>query len=662
MILTLLAALYGAAQEAFIVYEGAESSHFVANHKGSTYAWKIFVDFSPDTEANPDEYEFLTPPINAEISIRWKQTGVYYLTLIETDVGGCSNTKAIVVNVVANDRSISFEATASGACINTAGNGLSLPLKILDSGGVPLGLEFFPLDIGFTVNDKDFSQQVTFEKQELVIENISGINTEQNDLVTIQLAYASDKDAKPLIPLTGKDKHVHTVYAIPVVNLLKSDEVVDEASSGNYIAGISTGETQNAVYVWSVYPPNATSTDLASFKNNNIDILWDGPTGFFNLSVSVVDGNGCYSEPVQKLIEVKKSDSAPIDVFAGPDTTISSGIPYPFADVYPDDDSYTYSWSPASNLDNPNFPHPVFTPGETTTYVLTVTSLTGVSVKDTVTINVPNILANAGTDLYMELGSTVMLNGAESFGAGITFSWTTINGSIDSGADTPNPVVSDFGTYYLEVTDKYNCTSIDSVSVIRLAHAPIANNDYDTTRYMTEVKIPVLDNDTDEENSIDSTSMTITLPPFNGTAYVDFDDYTIHYRPNQGFSGNDNFEYQICNTFNNCDRANVYVMVTDFNFIIPEAFSPNGDGINDYFEIVGIEYYENNSITIINRWGNKVYEAKNYGISSNPKFWDGKSNIGFRIGSEELPTGTYFYILNLGNNEQPISGSIYLDR
>ena len=97
-------------------------------------------------------------------------------------------------------------------------------------------------------------------------------------------------------------------------------------------------------------------------------------------------------------------------------------------------------------------------------------------------------------------------------------------------------------------------------------------------------------------------------------------------------------------------------------FFIPDAFSPNGDNINDYFEIPGIEYYEGNSIEIFNRWGNKVYEARNYGINTVPKYWNGKSNTGFRLGSEDLPTGTYFYVLNLGKGEGRIAGSVYLDR
>jgi len=104
------------------------------------------------------------------------------------------------------------------------------------------------------------------------------------------------------------------------------------------------------------------------------------------------------------------------------------------------------------------------------------------------------------------------------------------------------------------------------------------------------------------------------------------------------------------------------VLVTEFRFIIPDAFSPNGDGINDFFEIVGIEKYPGNSITIVNRWGNRVYEAKNYGIDTNPVFWDGFANTGSTFLGNELPSGTYYYMLDLGNGENPIAGSIYLDR
>ncbi|MCA1760511.1 MAG: gliding motility-associated C-terminal domain-containing protein, partial [Bacteroidales bacterium] len=121
-------------------------------------------------------------------------------------------------------------------------------------------------------------------------------------------------------------------------------------------------------------------------------------------------------------------------------------------------------------------------------------------------------------------------------------------------------------------------------------------------------------------------------------------------------------EYRICDLAGNCSNAMVYVLVNDFRFFIPNAFSPNNDGVNDYFEIQGIEHYQGNSIEIFNRWGNRVYRADNYGIETSPTFWDGKSNTGVRLGNEDLPSGTYFYVLDLGNGEKRIVGSVYLDR
>ncbi len=95
--------------------------------------------------------------------------------------------------------------------------------------------------------------------------------------------------------------------------------------------------------------------------------------------------------------------------------------------------------------------------------------------------------------------------------------------------------------------------------------------------------------------------------------------------------------------------------VADFN--IPEGFSPNGDGINDLFVIKGIDHYPDNSIVIFNRWGDKIFEASPY-----ENTWDGKCTVGFRAGGDQLPIGTYFYLLNLGDGSEIIKGTIYLNK
>jgi gliding motility-associated-like protein len=417
-----------------------------------------------------------------------------------------------------------------------------------------------------------------------------------------------------------------------------------------------------ANYSWSIDPPQGTTTDLSTFKGDSALILWNGSPGMYALKVSVTDGNGCTSETVSQQIEILQS--ADFVVSAGRDTTIGSCIPYRLSakvEQQPDI-TYTYSWKPDNNLNDPASATPLFTPGNTTTFTFTVTNSLGVSVTDMVTITVSEILANAGDDVFILPNTNAILDGTASIGSNLMYKWSTNNGKIESGANTPNPVISSFGEYLLEVTDNYGCSNSDIINVSRLEQAPVANDDYDTTSYRTETIIQVLANDTDLQNSLNPASLKITSAPFNGTAYVDFDNYSIHYRPNEGFSGNEMFEYEVCNTAKLCDKAKVFVLVTEYLFRIPNAFTPNGDGINDFFEIIGIDRYPGNSITIVNRWGNKVYEAKNYGIDTYPVYWDGYANTGSTFLGNELPTGTYYYILDLGNGQNPIAGSIYLDR
>jgi gliding motility-associated-like protein len=83
---------------------------------------------------------------------------------------------------------------------------------------------------------------------------------------------------------------------------------------------------------------------------------------------------------------------------------------------------------------------------------------------------------------------------------------------------------------------------------------------------------------------------------------------------------------------------------------VPEGFSPNGDGKNDFLLIEHIELYPKNKIMIFNRWGDIVYEKDVY---TNDEPWDGVANKGLRIGNGAVPTGVYFYILDLGDDRIP---------
>ena len=103
------------------------------------------------------------------------------------------------------------------------------------------------------------------------------------------------------------------------------------------------------------------------------------------------------------------------------------------------------------------------------------------------------------------------------------------------------------------------------------------------------------------------------------------------------------------NPDNNEDEDEVTIIRT---ILPPQAFSPNGDGINDIFRIKGLEDYPDNRIEIINRWGNIIYIKAPY-----LNEWDGKTTAG-----KDLPEGTYFYIIDLNDGTKPQKGYIYLKR
>ncbi len=90
---------------------------------------------------------------------------------------------------------------------------------------------------------------------------------------------------------------------------------------------------------------------------------------------------------------------------------------------------------------------------------------------------------------------------------------------------------------------------------------------------------------------------------------------------------------------------------------IPQFFSPNGDGLNDIFEIRNLVIYPQNMFKVFNRFGNIVYEMKNYDNS-----WDGRTNTdGIQIGSNVLPSATYFYILEIEGQDDK-TGYLHLKR
>jgi gliding motility-associated-like protein len=97
------------------------------------------------------------------------------------------------------------------------------------------------------------------------------------------------------------------------------------------------------------------------------------------------------------------------------------------------------------------------------------------------------------------------------------------------------------------------------------------------------------------------------------------------------------------------DSATIKVVIPPI--VIPNTFTPNGDGINDTWDIKYLSYYPNCSVQVFTRWGQNIYTSTGY-----PTPWNGDyHNI-------PLPIGTYYYIINLENNSLLLSGFVMIIR
>lgn len=93
--------------------------------------------------------------------------------------------------------------------------------------------------------------------------------------------------------------------------------------------------------------------------------------------------------------------------------------------------------------------------------------------------------------------------------------------------------------------------------------------------------------------------------------------------------------------------------------ILPDGFSPNGDGTNDTYDYNNLDVlYPNFEMEIYNRYGSIIYR----GNASTPRF-NGKSNQSGTLGKGDLPVGVYFYVFNYNDGtNKPEQGRLYLSR
>lgn len=394
--------------------------------------------------------------------------------------------------------------------------------------------------------------------------------------------------------------------------------------------------------------------------SNDIDpIHVYNSTGIFEVKLTVTNNQGCDSMLV-KTIEIF---SLP-EIEVGNDTTVNFNSIInlnPLVNAL----NPTFNWQPPAFLTDNTISNPTAQPLSDVQYIVSITDSLGCMNQDSISITV-NLPPNAITrNVSLEPNSSVFIFGNQlandpNSGDTLTIALLTQpnNGTAVLSGDTiiyfPNENFSGNDTLSFEVCDNGNppLCEIGFIFYSTGNLRPFANNDFDTTISITEIVIDVFKNDS-EFNEEQIIEILFVSQPNNGTA-TDLNNGNIAYLPNFGFTGVDSFYYIICDNGQPilCDTAWIFVQVNKESLFINNSFSPNNDGIMDFFVIEGIKNFPDSKLIIFNRWGEKIFQVVGYQNNFN----------GFTGFNEELPEATYFYTLDLNNGEKPFSGFIVLQR
>jgi gliding motility-associated-like protein len=326
-----------------------------------------------------------------------------------------------------------------------------------------------------------------------------------------------------------------------------------------------------------------------------------------------------YCRVVSNLIKILVDET--------PDPKVSSNNPACFGEdlQLASTNGANYSWTGpngfTSNLQNPSSQNIDSTFNGY--YKVSIITALGCYGSDSVYVEVnrkPH--ADAGKDTVICEGTSILLNGS----GGRSFLWTPTSSLSDSTSPSPYAFPVD-STLYLLTVSNGRCRDYDSVNIY-VWKKPVANAGPDKKIFDGDI--------TTLDASIAGTNIFYYWDPDYNIATIDSlipvvnpttdTTYTLHVVSNYG-----------CESAEDAVFVRVYKKIT-----IPNAFSPNGDGINDVWLVDQLNTYPESETTVFDRWGVKVFDTHDYDIP-----WDGtKDGI-------PLPVGTYYYkiSLNIGTGD-----------
>lgn len=245
--------------------------------------------------------------------------------------------------------------------------------------------------------------------------------------------------------------------------------------------------------------------------------------------------------------------------------------------------------------------------------------------------------------------------------AGFQYLWST-------GATTQTITVNQTSLVFLTVRTASNCPSFPSDPIVVTVlqppcggtnQPPVFNNAPASTTIEGKISLDLTERISDPDNNLDFSTLRLVnaLTTRGAPASINTDFELIIDYDNLPFTGTDRVVIEVCDLSGACIQQVLDIEVVGALEIF-NGLSPNGDGINDIFLLKYIDVVEGaakNKVNIFNRWGDLVFDVKDY--NNTDRVFKGESNSG-----RELPSGTYFYTIEFESGLQSIKGYITLIR
>jgi gliding motility-associated-like protein len=409
-----------------------------------------------------------------------------------------------------------------------------------------------------------------------------------------------------------KDTTITLIQPTVLINNISNSTPAGCSNNDGSISATASGATPT--YTYTIAGPTVNTTGASS------GVFTGLANGSYTITATDVQGCTASATGTVNLIDN-------MFLYVGNDTTICEESSITFQ-PQTNAQTNTFTWTgiygtATSTIANPTIKNAVATPRDTATYVLHAV-WGGCERRDTIIVNVLyKPVANAGRDTAICINTYAVLNGSSSHVSGtVNYEWTpSTNVAYPTQAVTNvNPAGSNIThTYTLTVRDEYGCNFAvtDQVNVTVQPPVPaFAGNDTTATLGVAH-----------------------QLMASGGSSYLWSPSAPLNYNdirnPLATLMEDQKFVVQVTDVAGCIGYDTVFVKVyAGPAYYIPNAFTPNGDGLNDIFRPIPVGMVKTDWFRVFNRFGETVFETTQW-----MKGWDGT----FR--GKKQPIGAYVWAI-----------------